>query len=345
MSNTNTVFIFVFGLALGILISMSLISRYPISLENTLNDNFKSHKNDVKKLNSTTLSLGALGASVVINSNPDDSIEYFSFNSQNPTSISSTSREKEIDKDIIIDMQNRVESSIATTNINPISNKQSQASSSFWIPGREGAYLKKNTKATFTVPTDTETVLVEKVAGIIERNNKEKKINTKSTTMEKNKVTPTSSESTANDIDTSNPFLEQNGKRKRGGKEKYRYRIEKAKLEKISVDENNVLDDVKVSQIIPQSVLSKEITVQSRFFNKDGVRIDPLNSKQKMNSNDLLYHTPLLLEYHDQAHQKNPLTPPYIPSLASITAQRAGDYLCYLSYLLYCLLYDGNSMI
>lgn len=231
---SNTIFFFIFGLTVGILLSISLVSHYG-----------RGHVPP-------------------------------KYNSEGLKVTESLTNVKEQNSNV--DAPNVISASSPTVTSNPSS------SESFWIPGREGSFLKF-----------------------------------------KNNNSAMNAESGSSRRDSNQGGNRKSSIRGKGGN----YMGEVLK-DQMKADIAKAI--IPISSITkPQSAKVIEykggdnVEIQSKFYSDSGERIDLLSlaAKDPSLAGVRVHDHPPLVPYHSQAYQKNPLDPPYIPSLESVNKQRA----------------------
>lgn len=331
---SNSLFTFIFGLTLGILISVSLVQRYQHHLQpigssngNTIDGLSVKEKeiryDDANILNSGNNQAAAKsvkGSNAFESSDPDDSVDHSNTESERGPKLGN---QKDIDEPV-----SEPKTSVSSTVGNTASILPSQAS--LWVPGREGTYLKfkNNKKPELTIPSSLSS---------------EKVINDGSTLVVKvNTIAGAPSlkalegDETKNENESRDPYLgplgvgqRGSGKRKRGrgskGIKASKDRNEKRRsdmfpVDKVAIDPFSTTESLKHNS---GNRNSNEVDVQSRFFSANGDRIDPTSSSKGIRDADgILYTHPPLIPYHSQAHRDHSLNPPYVPSLSSVMMQR-----------------------
>ena len=252
---SNSIFLFILGLTIGILLSMTLVSRY-----------------QVPQLQSTA----------EINRDSTASME--------TDELSSNSTDNTGQRAQIPVLQTKLHASAKQQKTNDKESSKAQTES-FWVPGREGSFLRfKNSNST----------------------------------------TPSDGHDESSDSGPLDAGPRGSEKRKRDQRisrindQKEKQRMEVVDEKSVTSRESVHSDTGKPSAIIPYNG-ADDASIQSKFFNGAGERVDhlKLNSKDPSSSVEILYDHPPWQPYHDQSKGKRTLDPPYIPSLSSIIMQRA----------------------
>lgn len=211
-----------------------------------------------------------------------------------PTQVAKSTKFSKSTDEIITNTTDSTVSTILSVSVKqqmPIEKESSKAQSeSFWVPGREGSFLKfKNTNSTSSSNGQDESFDLGPLGAGPRGNGKRKRL----------------------------PKLP------RGNERREYSRID-------SGDENSVILDRAQSPIIKSPDISAyggadSASVQSKFFNAAGQRVDHLKLilKNSDRADGILYDHPPWQPYHDQSKRQLTLDPPYIPSLSSIIMQRA----------------------
>ena len=325
---SNSVFLFIFGLTLGILISLSLVSRYQRTIPEIPSGNTAVNviiRQPAKEGDMTYVNSPSTGR--------EQAVQSKDLNSVTPSNLSSdTTSDKKL-------------SAVPT-------------SASFWIPGREGAYLKfKNSGDGASISPLT--AGIDLISDFFSGNGKESKDGTSHDSFSnvaggrrgygRNSAGVGSSSSRGIDASSKirqgqngqdeegvqeklqssesdiNPLVtgqRGNGKKKRGQKGT---RVVSDRRENEKSSNKETTENLALGPLGAVSVnAGDDIRIQSRFFNEIGDRIDPLSAViAKGGETDLLYNHPPLQPYHTQSREGHLLSPPYAPSLSSVIAQRS----------------------
>lgn len=355
---SNSIFLFVTGLTLGILISLGLVNRYRST---------QSHI--VAPVDHGTPTSGSFDH--IISSNSDGSNQFGQFEeikvpkghgmdgTETASSITATAPSTTESVDI--------------TSSSGVTTKQKKAlpvASSFWVPGKEGSYIKSSEKAVVDAASAVSSSVVSGIetgmdkitdffsgsdSGTVEKGSSSAAVGSV--------VAGGNSGATAalllvqgGEEETEKAPVEegalmpgkgQGGKKRRG---KGRGSGKRGKGRKEGREDEGVGSGqagsqgkgppskaAKESKETSLSALNAESSAQSRksagddinlqstFFNQYGERVDPFGSTRlgaKGKDVSILYTHPPLVPYHSQAYTK-PLDPPYVPSLSSVMTQRA----------------------
>lgn len=252
---SHSIFLFILGLTIGILLSMILVSRYQApQLHSTaeITTSSKTSTEIAESFINSTDNTGQRAKNPVIQAKLSASVE----------------QQKTIDKK---------SSKIQTE--------------SFWVPGREGSFLRfKNSNSTASSDGQDE----------------------------------------SSDVGLSDAGQRGSGKRKRAqiisriNDQKEQQMIEKADENSVPSTPESAHSDAKPIGISVYNG-ADDASIQSKFFNAAGERVDHLNPNAKDSNSavEILYDHPPWRPYHDQSKGQGILDPPYIPSLSSIIMQRA----------------------
>ena len=313
---SNSIFIFIFGLTLGILISVSLVSRYQRHIPE-----FQSESNPHLGKKTEPSRVGDVAPVNSLSKGP------------HPVIISNLSSETSFEAKL-----------------------PEKPAASFWIPGREGAFLKfKNSDSSIT--TSPLVAGIDLISDFFSGNGKNStdgsghdsfsssrrsharsnageghptsnvrdissKIRKGNSGKDEEGIQERVQSSSELDVSSLAGGQRANGKRKRGQKGS------RGSLDRRGNSRNNndSITDISGPGSSGTTGVSAgdDISLQSNFFNERGDRINPLIALMtKGGESDILYNHPPLQPYHIQSRRGHFLLPPYVPSLSSIIAQRA----------------------
>jgi hypothetical protein len=256
---SNSLFTFIFGLTLGILISVSLVNRYQHHLQPIGSNNgniidglrVKEKLADIINNGKNQAAAKSIKDGAIVNfSDPDDSVDHTNTESEKG---SKSGNQKDIE--LVSVPESKTSASIFP------------AQASLWVPGREGAYLGfKNNKK----PESTEKVIDNGLALDV----KVKMIAGTSSL----KALDGDDTKNENDPDLGPLGVGQRGsgkrKRGRGSKKDRNEKLRLDSIDKVGMDPSRTTESLTLN-----NGNSNDVNIQSRFFNVNGDRIDPMSSK------------------------------------------------------------------
>ena len=295
---------------------MSLVSRYQRHIP--------EFQSDIKALNVETTKLDKEGGAALMNSLPKDLHSVTLSNLSSETSFGVKMPEK--------------------------------PAASFWIPGREGAYLKSKKSDNGVIPSPL-TAGMDLISDFFSGNGKNSTDGSGHDSFSSSRRSHGRSNAgggypTTNSVDASSNIRMGNSKKDEegvqekvqssseldasslaGGQRANGKRKRGQKGSRGSIDRRGNLrnnNDSITDFLTPGSLgttgvsAGDDISLQSNFFNERGDRINPLIASMKKGGEaDILYNYPPLQPYHIQSRRGHFLSPPYVPSLTSIIAQRS----------------------
>ena len=312
--SSNSVFLFILGLTVGLLISMTLLSRYhryhPDFVVKDLPTEVMTQQGMAKKF--------AGPSSLQGNMQPDSTPK-----SEQALPVPKKSDNMKIDS------------------------TETKSSASFWIPGREGAFVKSKSPGGSAPSSSSGIDLIadffggsgketngeenqDSFSGVGKnRRNNGRKNNASGGGSDSQQGADEESESNSERMSSGGPG-NGNGKRRKGPKGSRGRDAQDSAITSVlpadpspsAIENATALMKRFFVHVAPSgNFAADDISMQSRFFNDKGDRVDAMGGEG--GEGVMLYDHPPLQPYHSQAHLKHPLPRPYAPSLASVIAQRA----------------------